>query len=62
MHKKLISPLSGTSHSNICSVRFLSTRKAAISQDAPLEFHVTAQSEEYIEPSQTQLLIKCKIL
>jgi hypothetical protein len=35
---------------------------AAISQDAPLEFHVTAQSEEYIDPSQTQLLIKCKML
>jgi hypothetical protein len=34
----------------------------AISQDAPLELHVTAQSEEYIDPSQTQLFIKCKIL
>jgi hypothetical protein len=30
---------------------------AAISQDAPHEYHVTAQSEDYIDPSQTQLLI-----
>ncbi|KAF4529668.1 hypothetical protein B566_EDAN017509 [Ephemera danica] len=34
---------------------------AAISNDAPLEFHIPAQSEEYIDPSETQLLIKCKI-
>lgn len=35
---------------------------AAISQDAPIEFHVPAQSEEYIDPSQTMILIKCKIV